>query len=88
MTTKKKTVSAKKTEKVKAEKPSRIYVSVSQVTLDRLDALAEKYGVTRASLISLILGQYCASMEEVYKAVPSALTQVANAQSGQQAKLL
>lgn len=84
-TTRKKTV-AKKPEKVKAEKPGRVYVSVSQVTLDRLDALAEKYGVTRASLISLILGQYCASMEEVYKAVPSALTQVANSQG--QGKLL
>lgn len=70
-TTKKRTVAKKKQQKT--EKPGRLYVSVSQTTLDRLDALAEKYGVTRASLISLILGQYCAATEEAYKAIPMAL---------------
>lgn len=78
-TEKKRTVTRKRTQK--AEKPSRLYVSVSKTTLDRLDALAEKYGVTRASLISLILGQYCAATEEAYKAIPAALNGAAGASS-------
>jgi metal-responsive CopG/Arc/MetJ family transcriptional regulator len=65
-------------------KSQRTYVSLSDETLTRLDAIASRYGVSRSALISMVLGQYCESTESLFKAMPASLTSVFNAalQSG------
>ena len=48
-------------------------VNVAPQTMKRLDNIAKKYGVTRSSLISMILGQYCESTERAFEAIPEAM---------------
>lgn len=52
---------------------TRLYVNVAPQTMKRLDNIAKKYGVTRSSLISMILGQYCESTERAFEAIPEAM---------------
>ena len=52
---------------------TRLYVNVAPQTMKRLDKIAERYGVTRSSLISMILGQYCESTERAFEAIPDAM---------------
>lgn len=52
---------------------TRLYVNVAPQTMKRLDKIAERYGVTRSSLISMILGQYCESTERAFGAIPDAM---------------
>ena len=56
----------------------RTYIALSEPTMQRLDAIAEKYGVTRSALISMVLGQYCESTERMFNALPSALSGALN----------
>lgn len=62
---------AKKT--TKKAQSTRLYVNVAPQTMKRLDNIAKKYGVTRSSLISMILGQYCESTERAFEAIPEAM---------------
>ena len=62
---------AKKT--TKKVSSTRLYVNVAPQTMKRLDKIAEQYGVTRSSLISMILGQYCESTERAFEAIPDAM---------------
>lgn len=52
---------------------TRLYVNVAPQTMKRLDKIAERYGVTRSSLISMILGQYWESTERAFEAIPDAM---------------
>lgn len=52
---------------------TRLYVNVAPQIMKRLDKIAERYGVTRSSLISMILGQYCESTERAFEAIPDAM---------------
>jgi predicted transcriptional regulator len=55
---------------------TRMYVTVAPQTMKRLDSIAKRYGVSRSSLISLILGQYCESTEKAFAAIPEAMKNV------------
>lgn len=52
----------------------RTYISLAPATMQRLDSLSEKFGVSRSALISIILGQYCESAELALKSIPGAIS--------------
>ena len=52
---------------------TRLYVNVAPQNNETSGQNRGQYGVTRSSLISMILGQYCESTERAFEAIPDAM---------------
>jgi len=59
----------------------KIYVSLSDDMVKRIDALASAWGVSRSSYIALVLGQTVFSTEKALNSIPGLVAGLANADS-------
>lgn len=50
-------------------KQKRVSITVGEKMLDRLDVLAEQYGVPRATMITMFIGQGVNSIEQINASV-------------------
>ena len=57
----------------------KIYVSLSDDMVKRIDALASAWGVSRSSYIALVLGQTVFSTEKALNSIPGLVAGLANA---------
>lgn len=56
----------------------KVYISLTQDMIKRLDALSSSLGVSRSAYLALIIGQSVYSAEKAYGAIPAVFSQIAN----------